>query len=260
MFCATGRWSGTTPTNRSSARRSRGSSPAAAGRRAGASARACGSSSSPSSRRDGGSPSSPTSPTTWSAGYEPWISRAPVHIVVGMREDDYHDRYREPDKLEGGEEIEWRVPWWWVDAGKAMMLLLLAAVDEGLGAGVFGCFRRRTTTGCATCSGSLRTSRSSEWSPSGHPAPEPQKERKKEALRAGDGRSRRSSAGSTGSRAGRRSNRRDVQPVPPFSPAARAAGGLSRVAARTRRSCSSARRPATAGRASAGFPSPPSAS
>ncbi len=72
-------------------------------------------------------------------GLEPWISRAPVHIVVATREDDYHDRYREPDKLdERGEEIEWRVPWWWVDAGKATMLLLLAAIDEGLGAGLFG--------------------------------------------------------------------------------------------------------------------------
>jgi nitroreductase len=74
------------------------------------------------------------------SGLEPWITRAPVHIVVAMREDDYHDRYTKPDKLEatGGEEIEWRVPWWWVDAGKAIMLLLLAAVDEGLGAGLFG--------------------------------------------------------------------------------------------------------------------------
>jgi FMN reductase [NAD(P)H] len=74
------------------------------------------------------------------SGLEPWITRAPVHIVVAMREDDYHDRYTEPDKLKttGGEEIEWRVPWWWVDAGKAIMLLLLAAVDEGLGAGLFG--------------------------------------------------------------------------------------------------------------------------
>jgi FMN reductase [NAD(P)H] len=62
-----------------------------------------------------------------------------VHVVVAMREDDYHDRYRRPDKLdESGEEIEWRVPWWWVDAGKAIMLLLLAAIDEGLGAGLFG--------------------------------------------------------------------------------------------------------------------------
>jgi nitroreductase len=72
-------------------------------------------------------------------GLEPWISQAPVHVVVAMREDDYHDRYRRPDKLqEDGSEIEWRVPWWWVDAGKSIMLLLLAAVDEGLGAGLFG--------------------------------------------------------------------------------------------------------------------------
>jgi FMN reductase [NAD(P)H] len=72
-------------------------------------------------------------------GLEPWISRAPVHVVVAMREDDYHDRYRRPDKLqEDGREVEWRVPWWWVDAGKSIMLLLLAAVDERLGAGLFG--------------------------------------------------------------------------------------------------------------------------
>ena len=72
-------------------------------------------------------------------GFTRWISGAPVHIVVATREDDYHDRYNEPDKkAEGEEEIEWRVPWWWVDAGKAVMLLLLAAIDEGLGAGLFG--------------------------------------------------------------------------------------------------------------------------
>jgi FMN reductase [NAD(P)H] len=74
------------------------------------------------------------------SGLEPWITRAPAHIVVAMREDSYHDRYTQADKLKatGGKEIEWRVPWWWVDAGKAIMLLLLAAVDEGLGAGLFG--------------------------------------------------------------------------------------------------------------------------
>jgi FMN reductase [NAD(P)H] len=72
-------------------------------------------------------------------GFEPWISRAPVHVVVCTREDDYRERYREPDKLqEDGTEIDWPVPWWYVDAGKAMMLLLLAAIDEGLGAGLFG--------------------------------------------------------------------------------------------------------------------------
>ena len=71
-------------------------------------------------------------------GFEPWISRAPVHVVVCTREDDYHERYRRPDKLREGAEIEWPVPYWYVDAGAAMMLLLLAAIDEGLAAGVFG--------------------------------------------------------------------------------------------------------------------------
>ena len=32
-------------------------------------------------------------------GREPWMSVAPVHIVVCAREQDYHDRYNEPDKL-----------------------------------------------------------------------------------------------------------------------------------------------------------------
>ena len=72
-------------------------------------------------------------------GFDPWISRAPVHVVVATREESYHERYRQPDKLdESGQEVEWRVPWWWVDAGKAIMLLLLSAIEEGLGAGLFG--------------------------------------------------------------------------------------------------------------------------
>lgn len=69
---------------------------------------------------------------------EPWIESAPVHVFVCTREDDYHDRYRMPDKLQEGEEIEWPVPFWFVDAGAALMLLLLAAIDEGLAAGVSG--------------------------------------------------------------------------------------------------------------------------
>src|SRR5688500_1560068 len=72
------------------------------------------------------------------AGFDPWISSAPVHVVVCVREDDYHERYREPDKLADGDEIEWPVPYWWVDAGAALMLVLLAAVDEGLAAGFVG--------------------------------------------------------------------------------------------------------------------------
>jgi nitroreductase len=69
-----------------------------------------------------------------------WKAAAPVHVVVLVREDDYHDRYRQADKLAitGGREIHWPAPYWYVDAGAALMLLLLGALDEGLAAAVFG--------------------------------------------------------------------------------------------------------------------------
>jgi nitroreductase len=76
------------------------------------------------------------------SGFDPWLSRAPVHVVVCTSEADYHDRYREADKLqEDGTEIDWPIPYWYVDAGAAMMTLMLAAVDEGLAAGFFGTHR-----------------------------------------------------------------------------------------------------------------------
>jgi nitroreductase len=76
------------------------------------------------------------------AGFPPWISRSPVHVVICTREESYHERYREPDKVQSdGSEIEWPIPYWYVDAGASTMLLLLAAVDEGLGAGFFGVHR-----------------------------------------------------------------------------------------------------------------------
>jgi nitroreductase len=71
-------------------------------------------------------------------GVEPWFPSAPAHVLVLTREADYHDRYRREDKLQDGDEIEWPVPFWYVDAGAALMLVLLAAVDEGLSAGVYG--------------------------------------------------------------------------------------------------------------------------
>jgi len=73
-------------------------------------------------------------------GEESWVGDAPVLIVVCVREDDYHDRYRQPDKLAltGGVEIEWPIPFWYFDAGASAMLILLAAIDEGYASGLFG--------------------------------------------------------------------------------------------------------------------------
>jgi FMN reductase [NAD(P)H] len=77
-------------------------------------------------------------PQSVGEGFEPWLATAPVHVVVCTREADYHDRYRKDDKLVEGREIEWPVPYWFVDAGAAMMALLMAAIDEGLASGFLG--------------------------------------------------------------------------------------------------------------------------
>jgi nitroreductase len=69
-------------------------------------------------------------------GSEPWLESTPAVVLVCTREADYHERYTKDDKLEDGEEIDWPVPFWFVDAGAALMLVLLAAIDEGLAAGV----------------------------------------------------------------------------------------------------------------------------
>ena len=73
-------------------------------------------------------------------GFPAFISTAPVQIVVCANEALYHARYQEADKLSdtGGVEITWPVPYWFVDAGAAMMLILLAAIDEGLAAAFVG--------------------------------------------------------------------------------------------------------------------------
>lgn len=66
-------------------------------------------------------------------GFHPFVSEAPVQIILCTSEKIYRDRYSEPDKLgPDGKPIEWPVPYWHTDAGATLMLLLLAAVDEGL--------------------------------------------------------------------------------------------------------------------------------
>lgn len=73
-------------------------------------------------------------------GRRRWKAAAPVHMVVLTREDDYHERYRQQDKLKitDGREIDWPAPYWYVDAGAAVMALMLAAIDEGLDTAIFG--------------------------------------------------------------------------------------------------------------------------
>ncbi len=73
------------------------------------------------------------------SGFHPFISGAPVLLIPCTSEAAYHRRYQEPDKLQAdGTEISWPVPYWHMDMGCAIMLVLLAAVNEGLAAGFAG--------------------------------------------------------------------------------------------------------------------------
>jgi nitroreductase len=71
----------------------------------------------------------------WLAG----MRKAPLIVVAHSHKDGYLDRYAEPDKgWADRDESRWPVPYWDIDAGMAALLILLTAVDEGLGACFFG--------------------------------------------------------------------------------------------------------------------------
>jgi nitroreductase len=76
----------------------------------------------------------------YSTGGRNYIADAPVHMIISANEDLYHARYNEADKLSstGGVEVTWPVPYWFVDAGALMMLVLAAAIDEGLASAFIG--------------------------------------------------------------------------------------------------------------------------
>ena len=69
------------------------------------------------------------------------LRKAPVIIVVFGSKKAYLDRYAEPDKgWTDRDEARWGAPFWHIDAAFAAMLMLLSAVNEGLGALFFGLY------------------------------------------------------------------------------------------------------------------------
>jgi nitroreductase len=69
---------------------------------------------------------------------------APVIALPFADPKAYVDRYAEPDKAAtglGAGAHAWPAPYWTIDASMAVMTLLLAAEDVGLGALFFGVFR-----------------------------------------------------------------------------------------------------------------------
>jgi nitroreductase len=74
-------------------------------------------------------------PDAWLRG----VSAAPVLILCCSDPGAYLDRYAEPDKGWTDRSLDrWPVPYWDVDTGMAALLILLAAVDQSLGALFFG--------------------------------------------------------------------------------------------------------------------------
>jgi nitroreductase len=62
-----------------------------------------------------------------------------VLVLCCSDEGAYLRRYAEPDKgWTDMDEARWPVPYWDIDTGMAALLMLLTAVDEGLGGLFFG--------------------------------------------------------------------------------------------------------------------------
>jgi nitroreductase len=73
----------------------------------------------------------------------PGLLKAPVIALMLADPGAYVERYSEPDKARTGlgESVDaWPTPYWTVDGSMAMMTLLLAAEEQGLGALLFGVF------------------------------------------------------------------------------------------------------------------------
>lgn len=69
------------------------------------------------------------------------VAAGPTVIVMPIPDAGrYTQRYSEPDKIAFGMDREenWPVRFWDIDAAMAAMLMLLAAVDEGIGGWFFG--------------------------------------------------------------------------------------------------------------------------
>jgi nitroreductase len=73
---------------------------------------------------------------------ERWFAaqvQAPLLIVALANKDAYLERYAQPDKGHTDRsDAWWPAPYWDIDTGFASLLMLLTAVDAGLGACFFG--------------------------------------------------------------------------------------------------------------------------
>jgi nitroreductase len=79
----------------------------------------------------------PFVPTT--VGPFPALRHAPLIVVPMADKRVYLERYAEPDKgWDDRAEERWPVPYWHIDTGMAALLMMLTAIDEGLGSCFIG--------------------------------------------------------------------------------------------------------------------------
>lgn len=78
------------------------------------------------------------------------LFNAPAVILALSHKQAYLDRYAEPDKgVVDKAESFWPAPYWDIDTGMASLLMLLTAVDLGLGALFFGFPAPRVAAVCS---------------------------------------------------------------------------------------------------------------
>ena len=71
-------------------------------------------------------------------GYGKWLSNSKAIFLILINEQAYHERYKELDKQNQTSSSNWSVPYWYLDAGAAMMNCLLLVEETGLKSGFLG--------------------------------------------------------------------------------------------------------------------------
>ena len=71
-------------------------------------------------------------------GFEKWLSKSISLFLIIINEEAYHKRYTEIDKNSSTNSKDWPTPYWYVDAGAAMMNCMLLIEETGLKSGFLG--------------------------------------------------------------------------------------------------------------------------
>ena len=73
-----------------------------------------------------------------SNGLNPWISKSKALYFILVNEEAYHQRYEMKDKANAINSKNWDVPYWYLDAGAAMMNCMLLIEESDFSSGFIG--------------------------------------------------------------------------------------------------------------------------